>query len=453
MREDELKRTKIPLSKELPAISFFESQKEVILDSGLRCLFIHDDTQPLITLKLLVKRGAALEGLPGLSNFTLKMMMKGTEKLTSKDIARETEYYGITMNFQSKWDDSVFQLVSLSDHIDSASDVFFDCLLNSNFVEPEINKLKKQMIAGIKQNWSDSGFLSKYAFADTYYDGHPYGNTLTGFSEDVEKIQREDCFAWKDKLIKDSEITLLMAGKFDESKMINIFNHKLSGHDISNGRSPELPYAQHRGDDPIAVIEKADARQTSLRMGKPAIDRMHPDFPLLQVCNTVFGGYFKSRLNDLIREKLGYTYGIQSGIDSRLYGNALVIAADLNTGSTKDAIKKVLNEMHIFSSEKLLEEEHSTAIQHLLGSFVRMMETPQQKLSLLAGKELFSLPDDYHERFFDKIKRTSLDNIFEIQKKYFKPEHIVIAVAGDADYLAGELADIGNVIRIENREL
>lgn len=452
MRKEELIRTKIPLSKDLPAISFFDSQKEVILDSGLRCLFIHDETQPLITIKLLVKRGSALEDLPGISNFTVKMMMKGTDKLTSKDIARETEYYGITMNFQSKWDDSVFQLVSLSDHIDNASEVFFDCLLNSSFPEQEVNKMKKQMIAGIKQNWSDSGFLSKYAFADTYYHNHPYGNTLTGFSEDVEKITRKDCIAWKEKLIIDSEITLLMAGNFDEKKMTKIFNNKLSGHDFSNNKSPVLDKADHRKDDPIAVIDKADAKQTSLRMGKPAIDRMHPDFPLLQVCNTVFGGYFKSRLNDLIREKLGYTYGIQSGIDSRLYGNALVVAADLNTGSTKDAIDKVLNEMKVFSSENIIEEEQSIAIQHLLGSFARMMETPQQKLSLLAGKELFSLPDDYHEKFFDRIKRSSLDDIFEIQKKYFKPEHIVIAVAGNADYLADQLSDIGNVIRIKNKE-
>ena len=69
--------------------------------------------------------------------------------------------------------------------------------------------------------------------------------------------------------------------------------------------------------------------QSAIRMGRPAINRNHPDFQALQVLNTVLGGYFGSRLMTNIREDKGYTYGIGSGVSALKHGGALFIATEV----------------------------------------------------------------------------------------------------------------------------
>ena len=59
-------------------------------------------------------------------------------------------------------------------------------------------------------------------------------------------------------------------------------------------------------------IEKENALQSAIRIGRRIPNKIHKDFFGLQILNTVLGGYFGSRLMSNIREDKGYTYGIGS---------------------------------------------------------------------------------------------------------------------------------------------
>ena len=59
-------------------------------------------------------------------------------------------------------------------------------------------------------------------------------------------------------------------------------------------------------------IERKDAMQTAIRIGKILFNKKHTDFIEFQVLNTILGDYFGSRLMTNIREEKGYTYGIGS---------------------------------------------------------------------------------------------------------------------------------------------
>jgi len=452
MNKNTLNRHEIPLSYNLPVFDFF-NWKRIKLKSGINLLMIEDNTQPLVTMKVLIKRGVALEKLPGVANLTAKMLTKGTKKMSAKQIAGEYEHYGISFSSTGRWDDTYIQFISLAEHYNKGASILFDCLLNSIFPEKETEKLKTQQISSIMQNWFDPSFIARAIFSSTYFGDHPYGRTISGLSDDVEAINSELLINWHKELLNSSEIFIVLAGNFNEKDATSLIESELQGISFNRITDTFIDLPKVHTDQPVAIIEKVGAQQTSLRLGKPSINRENPDFPLYQLANTIFGGYFKSRLNNLIREKLGYTYGISSANDTRLYGNNLVIGADLNTKSTKDAIEKILEQLGLFSSEKITAEEHSTAIQYITGAFVRMLETPQQKAGILAGAELFSLPDNFYQSFLDRIREATIEEVFEVQQKYFKPENIVIACCGDMAYLQNELKDIGNIRIVSNPEI
>ena len=72
---------------------------------------------------------------------------------------------------------------------------------------------------------------------------------------------------------------------------------------------PSRRHGQH-----IWLIDKPDAVQTQIRVGRLGIRRADPDYLPLDVTNHIFGGSYNSRLNTEVRIKKGLTYGASSAL-------------------------------------------------------------------------------------------------------------------------------------------
>lgn len=62
------------------------------------------------------------------------------------------------------------------------------------------------------------------------------------------------------------------------------------------------------------------------------------DYPYFLIGQTIFGGYFGSRLNKNIREEKGLTYGIFSRTNHFKYQSVWSIAAEVKADQTNFAI-------------------------------------------------------------------------------------------------------------------
>jgi zinc protease len=101
--------------------------------------------------------------------------------------------------------------------------------------------------------------------------------------------------------------------------------------------------------------------------------------------------------------------------------------------------------MDEFSSHKVGKKEFERAKQYSLGTFLRNIESSQQVMSLISIMDLFQLNGTYYQQAYKKISSLTIDDIFEVQKKYFQPEKMVIAVCGEQDYLNKELMKFGEI--------
>ena len=94
-------------------------------------------------------------------------------------------------------------------------------------------------------------------------------------------------------------------------------------------------------------IEKADAIQSAVRVGRMMFNKRNPDYFKFQVLNTILGGYFGSRLMANIREDKGYTYGIGSGLASLVNGGFFYISTEVGTDVTNDTLKEIYKEIKL----------------------------------------------------------------------------------------------------------
>lgn len=447
MTTNNIDRSSPPFAEGIPAFSFPDYFVEQ-LSNGIKVLIIQDNSQPLVNIKLSLGLGASSEKKPGLAYIAAQLITKGSGNMTASEIASETDIIGSSLTSSATWDDTSINLMTLSDYLNKSLSIMADCYLNAVFSEDETERLKKRHIANIRQENSDPSYLAQISFELAYFDSHPYGHPLYGTTDSINDITRQECIEWYDMLKTNSNPFFIVGGNVDKIEILGLLEkhfvkggiNQTSGN-IDNGNTalPEIKKSR------IIIIDKADASQATLKLGIPTIQRKHPDFPLLQLSNTIFGGYFLSRLNALLREKLGYTYGIYSMVQSRKLSSVLMIGANVNRNAAADSIKRIKSEMAKIKSEPVSEDELNRAKQYILGSFVRSVETPRQVSSLLYSIEQNHLSGNYFNYFFSAIAEASVEELFKVQQKYFNPETITISLSGNAEFLVNEFKDFENL--------
>ena len=94
------------------------------------------------------------------------------------------------------------------------------------------------------------------------------------------------------------------------------------------------------------MVARPGAPQSELRIGLVAASRDTPDYHALVTANTVLGGQFVSRVNLLLREQRGYTYGARTrGSTSGGCGGRSRCRPSVQTASTAAAIAASLDEI------------------------------------------------------------------------------------------------------------
>ncbi|ROL60545.1 insulinase family protein [Bacteroidetes/Chlorobi group bacterium ChocPot_Mid] len=429
---------KIPLNSNIPEFTFPKYEK-IILNDRITIYTLEDFSQILTDFTVIFSVGAYKYNQPGLSFFSSKMLAKGTRKKSGTQISEDFDRLGATLNISADWDCTRVGFTCLNHHTVKCMDYLIDCIFNSVFKKDEIERLKVKHLADIEQEKSDASYLAGIYLKKSIFKKHPYGQPLIGDNTSIKNLSANDCLDWYDDLLKSAKINIIISGNFNKDEIIKKviryfkFPKGNSADDMQSYYNKEL--------DSKIIIRHKPNKQTNLRIGKFAIERTSPDFPAFQFVNTVLGGFFLSRLNRLLREKLGYTYGISSYIDAKKLASLFLISSSLKMEATSDAIKRIIDQLNIIGRKKINQDEFLLARQYFIGTFIRSLETTRQVASLIKSQVIFNLKDDYYDDFYKKIKNLTVDNVFDVQKKYFNSRNLIICAVGDKKNLEHQLKD------------
>lgn len=178
------------------------------------------------------------------------------------------------------------------------------------------------------------------------------------------------------------------------------------------------------------LIEKEDAVQSALRMGKPMFNKTHPKFAALQVVNTILGGYFGSRLMKNIREDKGYTYGIGSGLVSKVEGGYWVISSEVGSDVCGNALKEIKKELSILCNELVSEEELSLVKNYKLGQLLKNCDGAFSLSDRFVGLLMYDLDYSYYDNYVKVINEITPQNIIKLCQEYLNPDTFLQLVVG-----------------------
>jgi predicted Zn-dependent peptidase len=350
------------------------------------------------------------------TNFLLR---NGTTGKTAFQINEHFEYFGSYLNRSCYNETATVTLHCLTKHIKELLPAVRELLTDSIMPEEELAIYQQNMKQKLKVSLQKSDFVAG-RLIDSYLYGkqHPYGKFST--AEDIDALKREPLLAFYKKFYQQGSVILFVAGKLPDN-LESMLNDQFG--DLANGKAslsdiPLKPSAEKK----IRVTNDPNGVQGSIRIARPFPNRHHPDFQKAQVLNSLFGGFFGSRLMSNIREDKGYTYGIHSYMHNHIRHSAWTITTEAGRGVCEAAIKEVYKEMKDLREELVEEEELLLVRNYMMGGILGELDGPFQIIARWKNIVLNDLTEKYFYDSINTIKTVSAEELQQLAQKYLNPE-------------------------------
>ncbi len=410
--------------------------KSFELDNGLKVFVIENNKLPIINFSLVTVRDPLLEGdQMGYIELAGDLMRRGTKTRTKEEIDEQIDFIGANLNTSGNG----ISGSSLKKHFGTLMELFSDVLLNSEFKQEELDKLKKQMISGLAAGKEDPNTIARNLRKTVLYGNeHPYGEIST--ENTVEAITLEKCQSYYKENFRPNISLLAFVGDItiDEAKAVaEKYLGSWEKKEVAsyNYEQPKAPLVRK-----VALSDRASSVQSVISVAYPLdLKKNNEDVIKVSVMNAILGGSFSSRLNQNLREDKGYTYGAGSSIGADRFVGSFTASATVRNSVTDSAITEIFNEMKRLRDEKVGEDELSRIKNYLSGSFSRSLEQPGTIARFAIDVEINDLPKDFYKNYLKNLSAVTADDVQKMAKKYLEPNNSYVIVVGNAEEVAPSL--------------
>lgn len=443
---DEPWRMRRPAAGEGRALAL-PAGKRFSLANGLTVVHVAKPGIPLVSAVLVVRGGQDANPIdrPGLAGFTAAMLQEGTSTRSSQALSDEIADLGAELTIASGREDARVELTSLKAKFPAALALMADVTLNPSFDGIEIERRKKARLAALaQQREQPSAVAAVVANSAIYGNRHPLGVSPLGDEASIAATDRAALAHFWQTHYRPDQSALVVAGDVTLGEARRLATALFGG-----WKRPDVPTASSARATPIStsakvvMVDKPGAPQTALAVVAAGPRAGDPEAPAITVMNAAMGGLFTSRINTLLREVKGYTYGIYStytmGRESGIFG----VRGGVRTDVTGAAVSDVWNEIEAMRAKPLGKDELTRVRNALLLSLPGQFETGRVIASSYADAWSLDLPEDYIVRQPARLATVTAARAFAAAQTYIDPASLIVIAVGDHAKLAPQFEALG----------
>jgi zinc protease len=393
--------------------------EKFVLRNGVEVYAIHAGAEEVMALEWVFFAGNSYEEqnlVAATTNFLLK---NGTPGKTAFQINEYFEYFGSYLNRSCSSETATVTLHCLTKHVGELLPVVKELLTDSTMPEEELAIYKQNMKQRLKVSLKKSDFIAG-RLIDAYLFGrqHPYGRFSN--AAEFDALQQEQLLSFYKNYYQQGKLVMFVAGKLpaDLGKLLDQHFGDLVNNNVTLKEIAPQPEAEKK----FRITNDANGMQGSVRIARPFPNRHHPDFLKTQVLNSVFGGFFGSRLMTNIREDKGYTYGIHSYLQNHVQQSAWMISTEVGKDVCEATINEVYKEMKELREELVDDEELLLVRNYMMGGLLGELDGPFQIIARWKNIILNNLDEKYFYDSLATIKKISAEELQQLAQKYLNPE-------------------------------
>ena len=414
------------------------------LGNGLQVVAVLHHEQPAVSVRLLVRAGAAQDpkGKGGVATLTAALLDQGTTTKSAFQIADSIDSIGGAMGTGAGSDLSFVNAVVMKDSFGTAMDLLADVVRNPAFADDEIARQKQQALSGLQVSANDPDYLASVVFDRLVYGFHPYGLPNSGTAESLGSLTRADLIDFHKQYYVPNNMILAIVGDVTSEEAFGAADRafgKWARADVPAVKLLEPPAPTRR----VVVIDKADAVQTEIRVGQLGIPRKHPDYMAVDLAFKILGGEGANRLHRVLRSERGLTYGASADIQTLKQAGDFVAETDTRTETTGEALRLIFDEYARLRRERVNERELGDAQAYLAGNFPLTIETPDAIATQVLNAVFYELPLDEIGTFRERVQAVTPDDVQRVARAYVFPDRLAVVLVGNAAAFVPQLKGLG----------
>jgi zinc protease len=403
-----------------------------------------------VALSIVSRAGGASSkpGQSGLAALTLRLMTEATKSKNALALAEATESLGASLDFDTGRDGSSISIEVLPGDADAGLRLLTEVVVEPRFLPDDVARVKKQWLDSLVGERQEPTRLSSLAGMRALV-GATAGAPVRGSIPDVQRLTAADLVRFHRQHYVAGNLAVVAVGELDMQRLTALAAASLGKlPKAAPPPSPPLDLQPPPAGTSVWVVDRPGSVQTALFVGQPFPERSAPGHEAREVMNNLLGGLFTSRLNQNLREKHAYTYGVRSlAVATRRWG-AFIGMSSIKTENTADALEQLRLELGALRQEPnpITHEELERSKVDLIHGLGANLEHVRRVLADTGELYVDALPPDYHHHYPGLIQSVDQAAAFR-EAQRLDPDRLVVVLVGDRAKI--EPALVAKGLRVE----
>lgn len=362
----------------------------------------------------------------GIAHFTEHTLFKGTEHKSSSVINGYLDRLGGELNAYTTKEEIVLHATILKEDLSKASSLLMEIATEATFPDNEVNTERGVVIDEIK-SYKDSPSEDVYdRFEEKLFRGHSLSMPILGTPQSVRATSAEELRRfYKEKFVPGSMVFTIVADideKRMEADLLRTFDKFFSGSGMVSGEMtrPESITLDNVFDE---VINKRNHEANAVIGGyAPSLYEERERIATSLMSNILGGPAMNSILNDILREKHGWVYGVESSYTQYSDTGIMAISLGCERENTEKCIDAVRREISKLQANALTDRKLRAAKKQFLGQIAISSDNGEAQC-LSMGKSLLAYGRVASaEEIKREIEAVSADMIRDMACRIFAPD-------------------------------
>ncbi|WP_285370810.1 MULTISPECIES: M16 family metallopeptidase [unclassified Streptomyces] len=430
----------------------FPAPDRSTLGNGLTVLTSHRPGQQVVAVEVLLSAplDAEPEGLDGVATIMARAFSEGTDKLTAEEFAAELERCGATLDAHADHPGVRVSLEVPASRLDKALGLLADALRAPAFPDGEVERLVNNRLDEIPHELANPARRASMALsAELFPADLRCSRPRQGTEQTVARIDAAAVRAFYDAHVRPATTTAVVVGDLTGIDLVALLDETLGEWTGSTAEPRPLPQITADDTARVVIVDRPGAVQTQLLIGRTGSDRHDPVWAAQVLGTYCLGGTLTSRLDRVLREEKGYTYGVRAfgqvllSTPEGTGASLLAISGSVATEVTGPALADAWQVVRTLAAEGLTDDERDVAVQNLVGVAPLRYETAAAVAGTLADQVEQFLPDDFQAQMYARLARTGTVEATAAVVSAFPLDRMVVVLVGDASAIEGPVTELG----------
>ncbi len=418
------------------------------LSNGIRLVHYQTGGSPLVALAASVTGGAGSDvpGEEGLIELTTMMMARGAGERGFEAFSKAAKDIGADISGQNGMEQSAIVLAVPPENFAAGVDLMADAVQRPRFEQPEWDALKAEVQQGLAYRKMDPSSLAYYAMQELAFP-IPVGRAaLEPTPAGVEALSIAQAKATYLKLFTPRTMTIYSVGSLSLATVKAELERSLGGWSNDSPGMTAVPHPSAAFADgfKVYVTPSAGNSQAIINLSRPAPAFNDPGVLEAIAVARLLGGDFTSRLNQVMREAKGYSYGVGASVWTNIpTGGMLTVSSAVAADQVGAAIADIRAGFEGLGSLPVTQTELDRTVMATAAATAGTVETSSGLFGLVMNAAGAGLTAEELNGKLDEIVALQLPAVQAEAQSLASLDRALVVISGDPQSILPQLKAIG----------